>query len=74
MAHKVIEIPGYDPELEAAMQDYDPTNKPYSKEDEDLIRRYYGKADTEIIAKKLGRNKSNIQNKAARMGLTRGRA
>lgn len=73
MVHKVIEVPGYDPDLEAAMENYDPLHKPYSKEDEDLIRRYYGNVDTDIIAKKLGRNRNNIQNKAARMGLTGGR-
>lgn len=46
--------------------------RPWTGEEESVIRAYYGRVPTKRLAEYLDRTLSSVQNKAQRMGLRRG--
>lgn len=61
------------PDLEQAMEDYNPRYKGWSQKEEAIMLKYYNKVSIDALIKTLGRSKSSIQDKASRMGITGGK-
>lgn len=58
------------PELEEAMRNYQPHYRPWTLEEEAIMRKYFGKVQPKVLAGHLHRSKYSIDSKAAIMGLT----
>jgi hypothetical protein len=70
--HKIIEVDGFDEELEAAIGTA-PLPRIWSDRELAMLDRYYGKVNKEILVKKINRSWNAINKMASVRGLTNGR-
>lgn len=57
------------PELEEAAMNFSPRNKPWTEEDEAVMREYYGRVSVQKLADYLNRSRGSVTNKAQEMGI-----
>jgi hypothetical protein len=69
--HKVIEVEGFDEELEAAIGT-GPLPRIWSDRELAMLDRYYGKVNKELLLKKINRSWNAINKMASARGLTNG--